>query len=97
MKPTYMQSYETPYPGYGTDNGGWENSNQKTVVREAPVPELPDLNSFSQFCCKKAFEDVAGWMGCILERQVSFYQLVSVLRDQTPSPPRVRIEIGSDE
>lgn len=71
MKPTYMQSYETPYPGYGTDNGGWENSNQKTVVREAPVPELPDLNSFSQFCCKKAFEDVAGWMGCILERQAS--------------------------
>ncbi len=72
-KATYMPSYDAMHPGI--DNGCWEMSNQKMKVAEAPLPDLPDLTSFSQLCCKKTFEDVAGWMGCILERQVSHYYI----------------------
>ena len=52
------------------DNGSWDNSRPETKTPETPLPELSDLTTYAQFCCRKAYEDVAGWMGSIFERQV---------------------------
>ena len=73
-KAAYGPSYESSSAGSGLDNGGnWESARRNTKTPETPLPELPDMTPYAQFCCRKAYEDVAGWMGSILERQVCIF------------------------
>eukprot|EP00794_Sanderia_malayensis_P017615 gene17615-19369_t len=69
----YMPPYNAMYnSAINADNGGWDVGNQNQKITESPLlPDLPDLTSYSQFCSKQTFDEVAGWMGCILERQAA--------------------------
>ena len=68
------QPQDSPYTtNSNMDNGNWENPPKETKKADIPLPALSDLTAYAQLCCRKAYEDVAGWVGSIFERQVCIF------------------------
>lgn len=97
-KNAYGQAQEITHGTGSLDNGNWDGIRRgETKTPETQLPELSDLTSYAQFCCRKAYEDVAGWMGSIFERQVilDFNSANSRLLLLTPSYPEMYFCIRS--